>query len=291
MSPRPRPRRKRPRPKIGDVIEIATPQGFAYAQFTHDHPMRGEVLRILPGLYATRPADLAALVQQRERYVTFYGLRSIIRGDAVTVMGGREVPELAIVGQFEVPARNRPFPLFRSPGGDIQDNGEFPFWWLWDGWDSTTAQRVERLTESQRDLPLDGNPSHPDFIGQIVSGWSPRDWPERHDDEAPEPEPEAPAEPPMRHFLHFPTEVAAERAATQLRAEGYADVVVEAPESAYFADETPPGTQPLDRNWHVFASGDVPPPGEPFGDTREHLEALAESLGGEYDGWGLAVRD
>ena len=56
-------RRRRQRPKIGDVIEIATPKGFAYAQFTHDHPMRGEVLRILPGLYASRPADLAALVQ------------------------------------------------------------------------------------------------------------------------------------------------------------------------------------------------------------------------------------
>ena len=41
----------------------------------------------------------------------------------------------------------------------------------------------------------------------------------------------------------------------------------------------------------MVAAGDVPPPGEPFGDTREHLEALAESLGGEYDGWVLAVRD
>ena len=61
MSPVQRRRRKRSRPKIGDVIEIATPKGFAYAQFTHDHPMGGEVLRILPGLYASRPNDLASL--------------------------------------------------------------------------------------------------------------------------------------------------------------------------------------------------------------------------------------
>ena len=84
----PRQRRKRRRPRIGDVLEIATPQGFAYAQFTHDHPMEGELLRILPGLYATRPADLAALVQQPERYVTFYALRAILSDDEVTVVGG-----------------------------------------------------------------------------------------------------------------------------------------------------------------------------------------------------------
>ncbi len=95
----------------------------------------------------------------------------------------------------------------------------------------------------------------------------------------------------MRHFLHFPSKSAAERAATQLRAAGYVDVVVEAPASAYFTDETPPGTRPLDRNWDVRASGDVPPPGEPFADTREHLVALAEEWGGEYGGWELAVSD
>ena len=76
-----------------------------------------------------------------------------------------------------------------------------------------------------------------------------------------------------------------------MRAAGYVDVVVEAPESEYFEEETPPGTQPLDREWDVRASGNVPPPGEPFGDTREHLEALSEELGGEYGGWELAVRD
>lgn len=361
MGPVQRKRRKRPRPKIGDVIEITTPQGFAYAQFTHDHPMGGEVLRILPGLYASRPADLASLVQQRERYVTFYAVRAALRDDEI---------EVAIVGQFPIPARNRPFPLFRSPMLPDPITGEIPFWTLWDGRDSTTARRVERLTEAQRDLPPGGFPSHPLFIEQIVSGWQPRDDPPpRHvlyfptelaaqvaahrlrqhgqgylkvevqqapadtlppgrrwlatayggdpppaeweaelaaksehelraelaaaEQAAPvaEPEPEPPADPPLRHFLHFPTKSAAKRAATQLRAAGYVDVVVEAPESEYFEEETPPGTQPLDRDWDVRASGNVPPPGEPFGDTREHLEALAEELGGEYGGWELAVRD
>ena len=76
-----------------------------------------------------------------------------------------------------------------------------------------------------------------------------------------------------------------------MRAAGYADVVVEAPESEYFEEETPPGTRPLHREWQVLAGGDVPPPGEPFGDTREHLEALAEEWDGEYGGWELAISD
>ena len=91
-------------------------------------------------------------------------------------------------------------------------------------------------------------------------------------------------EPLLPHFLYFPTAAAAQAAARRLRAEGYKKVAVKAPDSEYFEDEAPPGTHPLDREWQVVASGDVPPPGEPFGDPREHLEALAKSLGGYYDG-------
>ena len=282
------------------------------------------------------------------------------------------MPEVAIVGQFTVPARNRPFPLLRSAGPLDRVTGEFPYWILWDG---EQEWRVRQLTEEQWDLPLDGTPSHPLFIDRIVSGWSPRGedgrpWhvlyfptelvaqvaahrlrlqlhrqgfldvdvrqappetvpPERQwlatayggepppaewvaeltaeltakserelraelvaaDQATLAAEPEAPAEEsPMRHVLYFPTEAAAERAATRLRAAGYAEIAVRPPESEYFEDETPPGTRPLGRDWQVLASGDMPPPGEPFGDTREHLEALAESLGGEYDGWEFAIR-
>ncbi len=302
---RPRQRRKRRLPRIGDVVEIATPQGFAYAQLTHDIPLEGELLRILPGLYASRPTDLAALVQQRERYVSFYPLRLALRSHYVTVVGGCEVPEVAIVGPFAIPARNRPVPLFRAIGGPGRHpvTGKINCWWLWD---EERRWRVEGLTEKQRDLPVDGTPSHPDFIDNIVSGWAPRDWPEPRkpvdlkeapadeppaEPAAPEPPAAAPP-PPMRHFLYFPSAAAAQRAARQLRAAGYAQVAVRPPDSACFEEEDPPpGTRPLDRKWGVVANGDVPPPGVPFGDTREHLEALAESLGGEYDGWELAVRN
>ena len=44
-------------------------------------------------------------------------LRGILRDNRVTIVGGREVPEIIIVGPFAIPARNRPVPLFRSMGG------------------------------------------------------------------------------------------------------------------------------------------------------------------------------
>ncbi len=371
---RPRQRGKRRLPRIGDVVEIATPKGVAYAQLTHHIPGKGELLRILPGLYETRPAALAALVQQRERYVTFSMLRAILRESEAIVVAGREVPEAAVVGPFPIPARNRPIPLFRLLGGPGRHpvTGKLNCWRLRD---EERLWRIEGLTAAQRDLPLDGIPSHPLLIDRIVSGWHPRDavtagekaaaepLPPQHvlyfpdviaaqvagrrlhaqgyqriavlhsrsvppseraslegaaaappdwkwlvvvyGDRPPPPglveelaaqsqeelaeelaaeEQTAGREPPPEHFLYFPTAAAAQEAARRLRAKGYKRVAVRDPDSEYFEDETPPGTQPLGREWQVVASGTVPPPGDPIEDTREHLEALAESLGGEYDG-------
>ena len=159
------------------MVEIATPKGFAYAQYTHDDDSYGELVRILPGLYATRPADLAALVQQRERYVTFTDLRWGLRANNDTVVDGRKVPEMTIVGQFEIPARNRPIPLFRLPAGPGRHpvTGKLDCWQLWD---EERRWRIEGLTAAQRDLPLHGFPTHATFIDNIVSGWHPRDYPQ-----------------------------------------------------------------------------------------------------------------
>jgi hypothetical protein len=46
---------KRKRPEIGDIIEIKTPKGLAYAQYTHRDALYGNLLRVLPGLYERQP--------------------------------------------------------------------------------------------------------------------------------------------------------------------------------------------------------------------------------------------
>ena len=136
-----------PKPQLGDLIAITTAQGFAYAQFTHDIPLQGQLLRILPGLYATRPCrpDLLGATARTLRHRlsaargAFEGLR-------------RKWPSW---GQFAVPARNRPFTALSLPGARTREPGPPPYWTLWDG---QRRWRVYRLTDEQWDLPVDGRP-------------------------------------------------------------------------------------------------------------------------------------
>src|SRR5215212_2128139 len=90
-------------PTIGDVIEIPTPVGLAYAQYTHRHPRYGALLRVLPEVFETRPEDLAAVVQRRERFHVFFPLA-----------GGLNDGIVRVIDHIEVPAVARSFPLFRS---------------------------------------------------------------------------------------------------------------------------------------------------------------------------------
>lgn len=76
------------------------------------------------------------------------------------------------------------------------------------------------------------------------------------------------------HYLYFPKKDAAKKVAQQLRTEG-------------FEIEDRMGADGI--NWLVLASHDIVPSAEAIAATRETMEQLAESLGGEYDGWEAAV--
>jgi hypothetical protein len=47
------------RPLIGDVIEIPTAKGLAYAHYTHQHPTHGGLVRVFDALFEVRPAHYA----------------------------------------------------------------------------------------------------------------------------------------------------------------------------------------------------------------------------------------
>lgn len=59
---------------IGDIVEIRTPRGLAYAQYTHEPPQFGSLIRVLPGLYESRPSDPARLAREQHLWVTFLGI-------------------------------------------------------------------------------------------------------------------------------------------------------------------------------------------------------------------------
>jgi hypothetical protein len=145
-------------PKIGDIVEIATKRGFAYAQFTHKHKMYGALLRLLPGFYDHRPADLARLASSGTKFVTFFPLGAAVNRGIVEVVGNMAVPDEA-----------KPFPLFRA-GTPDRDTKKVNTWWLWDG---EKAWRVGELTPEQMKLPIRGIWNDTALVERLESDWLP----------------------------------------------------------------------------------------------------------------------
>lgn len=144
--------------KIGDVIEVPTSKGLAYAQFYHLNPQYGALLRVLPGLFNQRPADLAGLVECAEVLVAFFPLQAALNQGI-----------FEFVVNVPVPASASAFPLFRTGLPDPQ-TGKVENWWLWDG---QKAWRVGAITDEQRNLPLRGIWNDTILIERIESGWTP----------------------------------------------------------------------------------------------------------------------
>ena len=79
----------------------------------------------------------------------------------------------------------------------------------------------------------------------------------------------------VEHFLYFPRRRWAQQAARQLRQLGYE---VEVSEGA------------TEGSWLVLARCQMLPTEEDIDTVAEQLRELAEAFGGEYDGWGMDVR-
>jgi hypothetical protein len=61
--------------KIGDIVEIKTTAGLAYALYSHQHtkpPKFGSLIRVFDRLYETRPTNVEALVENEVIFSTFY---------------------------------------------------------------------------------------------------------------------------------------------------------------------------------------------------------------------------
>ena len=150
----------RKRPQIGDVIEIGTSRGLAYAQFTHKHPAYGALLRVLPGFYLSRPEDFSALTLAKPQFSTFFPLGSACSKGIVQVVANEAILESL-----------RMFPTFRSSvkGQD----GRWGAWWLWDG---EKEWKIGDLHPGMEELPVRGVINDTLLVERIVSGWHHEKW-------------------------------------------------------------------------------------------------------------------
>lgn len=144
--------------KVGDVVEISTSRGFAYAQFTHKMPKWGALLGVLPGFHAERPADLRPTIGQRAAFQTFFPLQAAVGRGIFEVVTNLPVPEHAVE-----------FPRFRE-AGFIDREGRVLDWSIWDG---KTSRRLERLTPDLERLPILAVWNDTLLIQRIEEEWTP----------------------------------------------------------------------------------------------------------------------
>lgn len=143
---------------LGDIVEIATPDGMAYAQFVNSHDQYGSLLRVLRGVHDDRPSDLNRLVAGQTQFVVFFPLLAAIKARIVQVIGNEQVPEAF-----------KALPVFRAGVADPK-TGKVATWWLWDG---DEEWMVGALKEEQKRLPIRGVWNDTLLVERIVSGWTP----------------------------------------------------------------------------------------------------------------------
>ncbi|OHA83396.1 MAG: hypothetical protein A2937_03680 [Candidatus Yonathbacteria bacterium RIFCSPLOWO2_01_FULL_47_33b] len=144
--------------KIGDIVQIRTSKGFAYAQYIHKHPQYGALIRVLPNIYDAPVHDYLQIAEESERFVVFFPLSAAVNKQIVSIVGNAPVPDFA-----------KKFPTFRAGVADPA-TGKVTTWWLWDG---EKEWRVGDLTPEQRKMPIRGIWNDTLLIERIESGWKP----------------------------------------------------------------------------------------------------------------------
>lgn len=264
------------RARIGDIAEINTPKGLAYVQYTHDGGDMGELVRVLPGLYPVRPANLVELAQEKELYFIFYTLNYALRDGDTEIVCNQAVPEWA-----------KSYPLMRRPGG-WDESGRTLNWLIADASKPMTIEglrqmlNVRELNPEQERLSIYKLRPHPVMVKELARGWAPeraeelrlQDLAEAKTRKTRQPEAKEPSNKPLQHFFYFPKKSNADKAAEQLRAKG-------------FSVEVRLGADKI--NWLALASHEPLKSGEELKELRDDLEKLAEKLNGEYDGWEISL--
>lgn len=143
--------------KIGDIVEIRTRKGFAYAHFTHKHPSYGSLLRVFNKTRESRPGNIASAVSGEPSFECFFPLGAAIRRGIVQIAGRTPVLEEAQI-----------FPTFRTGLPDRE--GKIQEWRLWDG---ERSWRAGVLTPELRKLSLLGTVNDTLLVERIESDWTP----------------------------------------------------------------------------------------------------------------------
>jgi hypothetical protein len=150
----------RKRPRIGDVIEIRTEKGFGYFQYTAADPEQGALIRVLPGVFSERVADIPKLGAAKELYFVFFPLGAAVARGLVEIVANAPIPNGS-----ERPRRMKR-PIAIAPDGSIRS------WAITeDGRDRFTP----RLADDERALSPCVIWNDTLLADRIARGWLPQD--------------------------------------------------------------------------------------------------------------------
>lgn len=145
---------------IGDIIEIPTKLGLAYAQYTHKNPKMGSLLRVFDIQLPTRPTHFSAVIAELIQFSTFIPLGAIVDRGIFRVIAHQPVLEA-----------NRAFPIFKSGVRDPRTNVTVN-WWLWDG---ENEWQVGKLADEQTRFPVFQIVNDTMLVRMIETGWRAED--------------------------------------------------------------------------------------------------------------------
>lgn len=146
--------------KLGDVIEISTIKGNAYAQYVFNDNEYGQLIRILPGIYKTYPSDIKKIVEMKELYFVFYPLSISVRQNRVKIISNEKIPSYL-----------EKKPILRRPG-NRESNGKVLNWWIID---NDREYSVKNLNDKQVKYSLAVIVSFDLLEDKILTGWMPED--------------------------------------------------------------------------------------------------------------------
>ena len=148
------------RPKIGDLFEIRTASGSGYFQFVNRHHEFGELIRVLPGVYDARFAQMDTLAGEKELYFVFFPVSAAMSRGLVEK-----------IANFPIPLWAQGIPLLRRPGARGRD-GKVLSWFIVsdDG-----EKLVKELTPNQRQLSLAVIWNDTLLAERIAANWRPSD--------------------------------------------------------------------------------------------------------------------
>jgi hypothetical protein len=147
--------------KIGDIFEINTSKGKAYLHYIHKDPKIGrELVRVLPGLYAERPASFDKLAGSKELYMIFF-----------PVSAANKKKIVMNVGHYS--ADNFTKPKYMRTEHNVR--GEFLGWHITDT-DTWKIQLVKELTQEQKQFSDWASWNDTLLVERLVNDWSLEKW-------------------------------------------------------------------------------------------------------------------